>query len=50
MSGGLGMSIKELFSVALGLEEPWFVKDITFDPEKRRLDLHLDFKKGSSPY
>lgn len=41
------MSTKELFSIALGLEEPWFVKDITFDSEKRRLDLILDFKKGS---
>jgi transposase len=41
------MSTKELFSIALGLEGPWFVKDITFDSEKRRLDIILDFKKGS---
>jgi transposase len=41
------MSSKELFSVALGLEEPWFVKDISFDSDKRRLDIILDFKKGS---
>jgi len=41
------MSNKELFSIALGLEEPWFVKEINFAPEKRRLDLLLDFKKGS---
>jgi transposase len=41
------MSSKELFSIALGLEEPWFVKDITFDSDKRRLVIILDFKKGS---
>jgi transposase len=41
------MSTKELFSIALGLEEPWFVKDLNFDPEKRRLDIVLDFTKGS---
>lgn len=41
------MSTKELFAVALGLEEPWFVEDIRFDSDKRRLDIILDFKKGS---
>jgi transposase len=41
------MSTKDLFSIALGIEEPWFVKDITFDSEKRRLDIILDFKRGS---
>lgn len=47
LSGGVSMSTKELFSTALGLEDPWFVKDINFDSEKRRLDLILDFSKGS---
>ena len=32
-----------LFSAALGLEEPWEVVDVQFDPEQRRLDLRIDF-------
>jgi len=50
MSGGISMSTQELFSTALGLEEPWFVKDINFDSEKKRLDILLDFTKGSKFY
>lgn len=36
-----------LFSAALGLEEPWQVVDVKFDAEGRRLDLWIDFAKGS---
>jgi len=36
-----------LFSAALGLEEPWEVMDVKFDPERRRLDLRIDFRKGA---
>ena len=41
------MATNELFSLALGLEEPWYVSDFQFDPEKRRLDLTIDFRRGS---
>jgi len=41
------MATNELFSLALGLEEPWHVTDFQFDPEKRRLDLTIDFKRGA---
>lgn len=41
------MSTKALFSLALGLEDPWFIKDINFNADKKRLDIILDFKKGS---
>ena len=41
------MATNELFSLALGLEEPWHVTDFKFDPEKRRLDLTIDFKRGA---
>jgi transposase len=37
----------ELFSRALGLQEPWQVVDVQFDAEQRRLDLRIDFPKGS---
>ena len=37
----------DLFSVALGLEEPWKVVDVQFDAERRRLDLRIDFAKGA---
>ena len=37
----------DLFSAALGVEEPWEVVDVKFDPERRRLDLRIDFAKGA---
>ena len=37
----------DLFQRALGLEEPWRVVDVRFDAEQRRLDLRIDFAKGS---
>jgi transposase len=37
----------DLFQKALGLEEPWEVVDVRFDAEQRRLDLRIDFPKGS---
>jgi transposase len=38
---------KQLFSLALGLSAPWAVAAITFDPDRKRLDLQLAFKPGS---
>jgi transposase len=37
----------DLFQQALGLEEPWEVVDVQFDPARRRLDLRIDFPKGA---
>ena len=37
----------ELFQRALGLEPPWEVVEDKFDAEHRRLDLRVDFAKGS---
>jgi transposase len=37
----------DLFSAALGLEEPWKVVDVRFDAQRRRLDLRIDFAKGA---
>lgn len=36
----------ELFQMALGLETPWYVERTEFDADARRLDLHLDFRRG----
>ena len=38
---------EELFSLALGLVPPWLVEHVTFTVEKKRLDLHINFPKGS---
>ena len=37
----------ELFSQALGLQEPWRVVETNFDAGQRRLDLRLDFEPGA---
>lgn len=39
---------KELFQLALNVTEPWFVSDINFDIEAKRLDVYIDFKRGST--
>ena len=38
---------EELFSLALGLVPPWLVDHVTFTVEEKRLDLHINFPKGS---
>lgn len=42
------MKQKDLFRLALGLEEPWVVKEVIFDSEKGRLDIRLDFPRGAA--
>jgi transposase len=42
----VSISQEELFKVALGLEEPWYIKTIDFNIEEKQLDLHIDFKIG----
>ena len=41
------MEIGKLFGVALGLGKPWQVERVAFDAEQGRLDLWLDFPRGS---
>lgn len=38
---------QQLFEQALHITNPWFIKDIEFDPNSKRLDIHIDFYKGS---
>ena len=39
--------MQELFEKALGIEEPWYVTSLQFDPEAKRLDISIDFHKGA---
>ena len=38
----------DLFQMALGLTPPWQVSASEFDANKKRLDIHLDFPRGST--
>ena len=38
---------KDLFAAALNIESPFYVKEIDFNPEAKRLDIHIDFERGS---
>jgi transposase len=42
------MDMKEIFGKALGIDKPWFVADVNFDLVAKRLDIRLDFIKGST--
>ncbi len=39
---------QDLFQLALNITDPWFVSDINFNVESKKLDVYIDFKKGSS--
>jgi len=41
------MNTNLLFSEALGLKAPWKIERIEFNGEKRRLDIHIGFERGS---
>ncbi len=41
------MFTQQLFELALNIQDPWFIKDIQFSAENKRLDIHIDFRKGS---
>ena len=41
------MNSVELFKKLLGLEEPWYIKEIRFDHDDTRVDIWIDFQKGS---
>jgi len=42
------MNFSKIFERALGIESPWYVADINFDESNKRLDIKLDFEKGTS--
>ena len=42
-----GMDANELFKTALGLQPPWEVASLDFNLSARRLDIRVDFQRGS---
>jgi len=38
----------QIFEQALGLESPWYIKSVEFSKEDKRLDINIDFTKGST--
>jgi transposase len=42
------MDMKGIFGKALGIDKPWFVADVNFDLPAKRLDIRMDFIKGST--
>lgn len=41
------MFTQQLFELALNIQDPWYIKGIQFDVKNKRLDIHIDFHKGS---
>ena len=39
---------QEIFQLALNINEPWFVSDLKFDSQSKKLDVYIDFKRGST--
>lgn len=37
---------EQIFAIALGLQEPWKIKEVIFNKETSCLDIHLEFVKG----
>ena len=38
---------KDIFTAALHITEPWYISSVNFDPDQKRLDVEVDFKRGS---
>jgi len=37
-----------IFEAALAVQPPWYVKNVQFDAASKRLDIYIDFKRGST--
>ena len=42
------MMENKLFETALAIQLPWYIKDVKFDITLKRLDIYIDFKRGST--
>jgi len=45
--GDVTNQINELFAKALGITEPWFVKEVDFDSEQQEMTIRVDFVRGA---
>ncbi len=41
------MTQEQLFAAALMVSPPWFINEVRFDADKGRLDIYIDFERGS---
>ena len=41
------MNIEALFEKAIHITSPWYITDIEFIEEQKRINIHIDFKKGA---
>jgi transposase len=41
------MQLETLFSEALGIKSPWKISSLKFDSAKKKLDIEVDFERGS---
>ena len=41
------MNYGNIFEQALGIREPWYISDVKFSAEEKRLDIFINFKKGA---
>jgi transposase len=39
---------EELFTQALGIKAPWSIVSLVFDPSENKLNVYIDFKRGST--
>lgn len=37
---------QDIFAIALGLQQPWYIESVSFREDNSRLDIHLAFTKG----
>lgn len=42
-----GLDTAKLFGAAIGLQEPWYIRDVDFDVAGKTLTLRVDFREGS---
>lgn len=40
--------MRDIFGKALGIDKPWFIADVNFDVKTKRLDIKIDFPKGTT--
>ena len=47
LEGRTVLDTANLFGMALGLQEPWYVRAVDFDAAAKKLTLRVDFREGS---